>query len=232
VPIERGSRCAARPSSCARSASAFLRLVKEGATVIDLGDPTAVLVAATKALREAGVDAATYGGLALAAYGEPRETKDADLAVAGVRGEVGREALARAGFDATLAFDRVPFGGQLVSRVTLLPGELATGLNTVDLVEPRSPRYAAEALARAVAGTLRGEAIRIVTPEDFVLFKVLSTRERDLEDAATVVRALGGRLDVSWVEKEARVLAAEITDHDVTGRLARVRALAGGSPAE
>jgi hypothetical protein len=79
----------------------FSRLEKGGATVIDLGDPTAVLLAATKALRDAGIDAATYGGLALAAYGEPRETKDADLAVVGVSGEVGRGALARAGFDAT-----------------------------------------------------------------------------------------------------------------------------------
>ncbi len=47
---------------------------------IDLNDPVAVLLAAFQALERAGVEAAAYGGLALAVYGEPRETKDADLA--------------------------------------------------------------------------------------------------------------------------------------------------------
>jgi hypothetical protein len=53
---------------------------------LDLGDPVAVLLAAVEAFRAAGLDGAVYGGLALAAYGEPRETKDADLAVVGVSG--------------------------------------------------------------------------------------------------------------------------------------------------
>jgi hypothetical protein len=47
---------------------------------LDLGDPTAVALAAFGALHGAGIEAALYGGLALAAYGEPRETRDADFA--------------------------------------------------------------------------------------------------------------------------------------------------------
>ena len=41
---------------------------------IDLNDPVAVLVAASQALERANLEAAAYGGLALAVYGEPRET--------------------------------------------------------------------------------------------------------------------------------------------------------------
>jgi hypothetical protein len=51
---------------------------------IDLADPTAVLIATSQALESAGLQIATCGGLALAMFGEPRETKDADLAVAGI----------------------------------------------------------------------------------------------------------------------------------------------------
>jgi hypothetical protein len=51
---------------------------------IDLNDPVAVLIAASQALERANIKAAAYGGLALAVYGQPRETKDADLAVAGL----------------------------------------------------------------------------------------------------------------------------------------------------
>ena len=63
---------------------------------LDLNDPIAVTLAVFRALRTAGVEAALYGGLALAAYGEPRETKDADLAVLGIGGREGVSALAGA----------------------------------------------------------------------------------------------------------------------------------------
>ncbi len=56
------------------------------------------------------------------------------------------------------------------------------------------------------------------------LFKLLSTRDRDLEDAVTVLRAPDLPLDRSFIDAEASGLAAEISDHDVTARLARLHA--------
>ncbi len=189
---------------------------------IDLNDPVAVLLAAFQALERAGVEAAAYGGLALAVYGEPRETKDADLAVAGVSAAQGEAALRAAGFDVMLAFDRMRFGGQLVSRLTLIGGA-AGSLNTADLVEPRSSRYAHEVLARSLTGSLRQEPLRVVSPEDFVVLKILATRERDLEDVVTVVRSLANRIDMKLIERELEALAIEISDHDVMGRWQRAQ---------
>ena len=190
---------------------------------IDLNDPVAVLLAAFQALERAGIEAAAYGGLALAVYGEPRETKDADLAVAGgVSAAQGEAALRAAGFDVILAFDRMRFGGQLVSRLTLIGGA-AGSLNTADLVEPRSSRYAHEVLARSLTGSLRQEPLRVVSPEDFVVLKILATRERDLEDAVTVVRSLATRIDMQLIERELEALAIEISDHDVMGRWQRAQ---------
>jgi hypothetical protein len=44
---------------------------------LDLDDPTAIALAIFRALSDRRIEAALYGGLALAAYGEPRETRDA-----------------------------------------------------------------------------------------------------------------------------------------------------------
>ena len=189
---------------------------------LDLNDPTAVALAIFRALSARRVEAALYGGLALAAYGEPRETRDADFAIMGLGGAAAVEALADIGARPVLALDRARFGGLLISRITLAEGGGRTGLNVLDLVEPRSARFARAALERAVTGALRGEAIRVLSPEDFVLFKLLSTRDRDLEDAVTVLRAPDLPLDLSFINAEAVRLAAEIPDHDVTGRLAQL----------
>jgi predicted nucleotidyltransferase len=79
-----------------------------------------------------------------------------------------------------------------------------------------------------MTGRLRGQPVSVVSPEDFILLKALSTRERDLEDAATVVRALGEAIDRRLVEAEGATLATEIPDHDVAPRLARIFELARG----
>ena len=81
---------------------------------------------------------------------------------------------------------------------------------------------------RSLAGTLRNQALRVVTPEDFVIFKALSTRERDIEDAVTVVRSLRDRLDMPALEAEIVRLASEISDHNVEGRFERILTLARG----
>jgi hypothetical protein len=184
-------------------------------TPIDLDDPIALMLAAALAFEEEGIEAAAYGGLALAMYGEPRETRDADLAVASADPEAARAALERTGVQVVTTFAEVRFGGCAVSRLSLIGGG---ALNTVDLVRPRSGRYGAAMMARALRGTLRGRELRVVSPEDFVILKVLATRGRDLEDARSVVEKLRALLDRALVEAEIARLAEELTDHDVRGR--------------
>jgi hypothetical protein len=43
-------------------------------------------------------------------------------------------------------------------------------------------------MGRSIGAPLRDRNVQVLTPEDFVLFKLLSTRERDLDDAISVVR--------------------------------------------
>ena len=104
---------------------------------MDLDDPIALALAIAEALRGEEVPHALYGGLLLAAYGEARETRDVDLAVAQAdAASVGRLLVSELGLRTLPAFDRRVFGGLRISRITLVGGDEH---NTLDLVEPRDP---------------------------------------------------------------------------------------------
>ena len=188
---------------------------------MDLSDPTAFALGVTEILRREGVAHALYGGLLLAAYGEARETKDADVAVVRADAHATAGLLERSlGIHCLVAFERQVFGGLSVSRITLVD---ADELNSLDLVEPLEPAYAQRALERSSTSTLRGQQIRVLCPEDFVIFEVLSTRELDLKDAASVLRSLGADLDAEQIEREVEVLAAALASHPVRLRWGRIR---------
>lgn len=190
---------------------------------MNFDDPIATALRVARLLERADVAHALYGGLAVAAWGVARETKDADIAV--LSADAGRlvEILAADGIHASPAFDRVRFGGLLLSRVALLGGESDTGLNTVDLVEPVSVRYARLAVDRSLRAPLRESEISLLAPEDVVTFKVLSTREKDLEDAVSIIRTLGPEIDLAAVAAEIERLSSEIADHEIAERWRRCR---------
>ena len=134
---------------------------------MDLDDPIALALAIAEALRAEELPHALYGGLLLAAYGEARETRDVDVAMAhadaaSVVGMLG----VRLGLRTIPAFDRRVFGGLFVSRITLVEGD---ELNTLDIVEPRDAAYATRALGRALESSLRSRPIRVLTTDDFVI---------------------------------------------------------------
>lgn len=187
---------------------------------MDLNDPTTVALIAADAFEAARLDYALYGGLLTAVYGEPRETRDADLAVTDIGAPRARDALQVRGLESLVTFEELRFGGLMLDRLTLLGSETSTGLNTIDLVRPRSSRYAALALERSVRTLLRGQSIRLLTLEDYILFKVLSTRARDLEDARAAIVRGGTQLERELVDAEVSTLADELPDHDVRGRWA------------
>ena len=144
----------------------------------DLTDPTAVALPAARALEANRLPYALYGGLMLAAYGEPRETRDAELAVARVSPAQAREAFASAGLMTSVSFSETAFGGL---RIRL---------------------------------------------------KALSTRERDLDDAASVLVRTSSGLDLEMVDRELVLFAADLPDGDIRGRFAEIRrrASSGSSP--
>lgn len=59
-----------------------------------------------------------------------------------------------------------------------------------------------QAIERAVEVEVRpGQKARICTAEDLVVYKLISTRPRDYEDARSVVARQGSKLDRAYVER-------------------------------
>lgn len=158
---------------------------------MQLDDPTALALLAADALRRAGIEHALYGGLLLAAYGEARETRDADMAVAGATATEAARALETSGLRTAVALERVRFGGFSLSRVTLVSGVDGSDLNTLDLVEPLSSAYARRALDRVLDSTLRGHF-----PDP--------TRHRDGISVSTALRARRVRVHCASLHARGR----------------------------
>ena len=52
--------------------------------------------------------------------------------------------------------------------------------------------------------------------------KTLATRDRDLEDAAAILRTLSSKMHIQLIEQELTTLAIEIPDYDIKNRWRRV----------
>ena len=174
-------------------------------------DPIEVLLESVKSLESAKLSYALYGGLALATYGTPRETIDVDHVVK--REDIDKALRAikdHFGYTAT-PFREMKYGGLFLTRLTVMDESLG-GAVSVDLVSTQSEEYTNKVLERAYTGQLRGQKIRVVAPEDFIILKILSTREIDIEDAISVVVELHDNLDTAYIEEALNRIAANLPD--------------------
>ncbi len=71
--------------------------------------------------------------------------------------------------------------------------------------------------------TLEGRDVWLISPEDLILLKAFSDRERDFEDLVTLYRHSGSKLDKPYIEKWARSLDESIGSDEVTERIKRAQ---------
>ena len=145
-------------------------------------------------LKRAGIDCVVIGALAVAAWGEPRATRDIDLKI-----RVTRE--------------------DCVRLVEVLGSDFdCLGVDPLDTLERHGMLFVRDASGTRIDFLLsetdfdeiaitRGKSIellpcvevRVCTAEDLVVYKLLSSRPRDGSDAETVVQRQGLVLDVAYV---------------------------------
>ena len=128
------------------------------------------------------------GGIAVAAVGQPRITGDVDvigyLSMEQAMGLI--DAAAAAGFEvASDERERLHSTGTLRFR---------KGQFQLDVILASLP-FEDDARARAHKHRLFGRLVPLPTPEDLILFKVLSGRDKDLVDAVGVARRHLATLD-------------------------------------
>ena len=159
------------------------------------------------ALRRAVTDETSFavvGAVARNAWAPPRATTDLDLAAA-------------ASPDVLLALSAalLPLGYARVREQRAEPNDPMPDIiifrsdhavpRQVDLLVAKTA-FEVQALHRAVAVDVAGAEVRVVTPEDLVVYKLIASRPRDRDDVRAVARTqarMGRPLDWSHVEKWA-----------------------------
>jgi predicted nucleotidyltransferase len=161
----------------------------------------AALASLARILDASGVPYMVIGGHANALWGEPRATLDIDVTI-----WLPEAAVPALVADLAPEFrPRVADPETFVCETRVLPVATGDGL-AVDLIFGLLP-FEEQAIARARAVELGAQEVRFCTAEDLILLKIVSTRERDLEDVQGVVRAQGKRLDREYLEPRVRELA-------------------------
>lgn len=194
---------------------------------MNIEDPNELVIETATLLNKGKIPYALYGGLALAVYGVPRETRDVDHFLTKEYLALAKESILKKFPSSQVSLENDSFGGLYLTRMTVFQsakkksGEVS--LNTIDLVSPMDDGYAQRALMRSVEGPLRGKKIKIVSPEDFIIFKILSTREKDIEDAVNVLKELKKKIDYQLIEKEIAILEKSIPNHNIKDRWNKVK---------
>jgi len=161
--------------------------------------PRAVLLASLDTIEAGGFDYLLYGGLAAGLWGEPRYTEDVDLVLFLPERHAFkflREA-SKHGFsvEEDLAIQQIQ-----VSGWARLPfGERKSPWH-LDLTLGDSP-FDKSALARKKQVELFERKVWLASPEDLVLYKLVSWRDRDVMDVHAIVKRQGKALDLAYLRK-------------------------------
>ena len=159
------------------------------------------------------------GGLAVQHWGEPRMTRDLDLALlAGF----GTEALFVEGlleiYQGRIA-DARSFA--LERRILLLQTESGIGIDVSLAALP----FEEQAVDRSILiEFMPGTGLRICSAEDLIVMKIFASREIDLRDVRSIIIRQGDRnLDWNYVESYVSELAELKEDPNMMGVLRRLR---------
>lgn len=177
------------------------------------------VVALQDRLREAGILSAVIGGVAVGVWGEPRVTRDVDIKVL-----LGRHAAPR--LLEAISPDYVPLQADPLAALTrtgVLFVQDAQGTRLDLLLSDVS--FDAEAIRRARDVALQpGLVASVCGPEDLIIYKLISTRQRDYGDAESVIRRQREALDDEYVVTWLRRFEQALNDSTLVATYRRMRA--------
>jgi len=166
-----------------------------------VADLEAVLADLARRLQKAGIEYMVIGGLANAVWGSPRSTIDIDCTVVLDPSRAG-DLLETLG---PTYQSRTNDPEDFVNRTRVLPLRHRDGVQ-IDLIFAMLP-FEEEAVHRAVEVAVKGIPVRFCTPEDLVLHKIVSQRERDRQDVEDILRRRRSTLHRSYLDPRVHELA-------------------------
>lgn len=167
------------------------------------------LLSIAGSLEEAAIPYMVIGGVANLFWGVPRTTLDVDVTVWVEEAEIPGFIQRLAGAFRLLPDDPIEFVGE--TRV--LPMETKQGFR-VDVIFGALP-FEQAAIRRARVMSVAGQEVRICTPEDLIISKIVSDRARDREDVAGIIQRQGAHLDRRYLDPLIEGLAADMGRPDL-----------------
>jgi hypothetical protein len=149
-------------------------------------------------LNKANIPSIVIGGMAVAIWGEPRLTRDVDLKILLTRKDAGRLLEVIIPIYQPLMPDPL----ETLQKQALVFIQDSAG-NRLDLLLAETPYDVAAIQRGREVEAQPGINIHLCSPEDLIIYKIISTRPRDHEDARSVIRRQGDSLDdiyvVNWL---------------------------------
>jgi hypothetical protein len=169
-------------------------------------------------LSDAGIPSIVIGGVAVGIWGDPRVTRDADLKTLLDRKDADRLWAVLTPHYVSL----LPDPHEALRRQAMLFIQNADGIR-LDLLLADTP-YDVAAIQRGRDVKVQpGVTLKVCSPEDLVIYKLISTRPRDYEDARGVIRRQGQALDDAYVLHWLRQFELALDDSTLVSTYKRVR---------
>ena len=163
-----------------------------------------------EALERAGVPYMLTGSFASSVHGVPRATHDVDVVIAPTREQL------------LALLDQFPDTEYYVSRDAALDAlarrsqfnvvDFTSGWK-IDLIVRKARDFSREEFDRRRAMDLDGVRLDVASPEDVLIAKLEWAKqcasERQLDDAAGVIRSQGEKLDIAYVERWVQALGLD-----------------------
>jgi hypothetical protein len=148
------------------------------------------------------------GGLAVALWGEPRATLDVDVSI-WVEPEAFDEAVGRI----SASFRTIPDALEFARRSRVVPIVTSHGIRG-DLVLAALPQER-ELISHARQKAVGGVQIPVASVEDLILMKLISERQKDLDDAKRLLRRFRTTLDAPYLEPQLQQFAEALGRPDI-----------------
>ncbi len=173
-------------------------------------DPRDLLVDIAKILNRLKIPYIVTGGIAVLIWGRPRFTADIDIVVELKEDDIdnlerGLSKLGKAGY-----FDTDLMRQALAKRSEFNFIDWTTGVKVDFWILKENDAFDASRIKRRVAKKIFGEKVYFSSAEDLILIKLLwhkmSPSERQLDDARSIFRISGEKLDMKYLTQWAKKL--------------------------
>jgi predicted nucleotidyltransferase len=163
------------------------------------------LFKACKFLQDQHIPFMVIGGIAVSIWTTPRATVDLDFVIGLHEDAISFfiESAAQVGF---VVFDSKPMEFKKMKLLRMFMTGADAQLLTMDFILA-DDEYKHEALSRAVSFQLEGQEIKVASPEDVILLKLMSGRDQDKVDAQNIFRARKDSLDKNYLQQWAKRLS-------------------------